>query len=156
MPAQQTRTDTALLLVRLAVGLSFLLHGLDKLGDLNGVEQNFDGLGIPAPALMAPFVALTETIGGALLIVGLITPVAGLALGIDMIVAYATVHAGKGFFVSDGGWELVFLLGTASFGLMISGAGRFSVDAALKLADRVTPNRSSRSRDHRLGRTHTA
>ncbi|WP_354697697.1 quinone oxidoreductase TQO [Paraconexibacter sp. AEG42_29] len=144
MPSRDTRVDAALLIVRAVVGLAFLLHGLDKLGDLSGVEQNFDGLGIPVPELMAPFVALTETVGGALLIAGLLTPLAGLALGIDMIVAYATVHTGKGFFAGDGGYELVLLLGASSFALMIAGAGRFSVDAALKLPERVARTRERR------------
>jgi uncharacterized membrane protein YphA (DoxX/SURF4 family) len=44
------RTDTGLLVLRPVVGLTFLLHGLDKLGGLTGVEQFFDSLRIPAPA----------------------------------------------------------------------------------------------------------
>jgi putative oxidoreductase len=39
----------------------------------------------------------------------------------------------SGFFVSNGGIELVLLLGGASLALALAGAGRFSVDAALGL-----------------------
>jgi putative oxidoreductase len=132
------RTDTGLLVLRLVVGVTFLLHGLDKLGGLDGVEMFFDSLGIPAPGFMATLVALTETVGGVLLIVGLLTPVAGIALAIDMLVAGLTAHADKGFFVDKGGYELVLLLGTGCVALLIAGAGRFSADA-LALRGRQRP-----------------
>jgi putative oxidoreductase len=126
-----------LLAIRVVLGVVFIAHGADKLGDLAGTEQFFASLGIPAAALMAPLVAFTEVVGGALLIVGLLTPLVGVALAIDMLVAFVTVHAGKGFFVADGGYELVMLLGFASVGIAATGAGRLSLDAALKLPERV-------------------
>jgi putative oxidoreductase len=132
------RTDTALLVLRLVVGVTFLLHGLDKLDGLTGVEQFFDSLGIPAPGLMAPLVAVTETVGGILLIFGLLTPVAGAALAIDMLVAALTAHHDKGFFADKGGYELEFVLGTACVALLMAGAGRFSADA-LALRGRERP-----------------
>jgi putative oxidoreductase len=127
-----------LLAIRVALGVVFLAHGADKLGDLSGTEEMFGGIGIPAPALMAPLVAFTEVIGGLLLIVGLLTPLAGTALAVDMLVAFLVVHAGKGFFVADGGYELVMLLGFASIGVAATGAGRLSLDGALTLPERVT------------------
>ena len=142
MPNLQThRTDLALLLIRCVVGVSFLLHGLDKLGDLDGTEQFFDGLGIPAPGLMAPFVAVLETVGGIGLIAGLITPIWALMLAGDMLVAGLTQHADKGFFAQDGGYELVLLLGVACAGLTLAGAGRFSLDAAARLGERLPGRR---------------
>ena len=71
-----------LLAIRVALGVVFLAHGADKLGDLSGTEEMFGGIGIPAPALMAPLAAFTEVIGGLLLIVGLLTPLAGTALAV--------------------------------------------------------------------------
>lgn len=132
------RNDLGLLLVRLVIGTAFLLHGIDKLGDLAGVQQGFEQLGIPIAGFMAPFVALTETIGGAMLILGLMTPLAGFALAIDMLVAGLTAHASKGFFAGDGGFELVLLLGAASLALAVAGAGRYSADA-LALRDARRP-----------------
>jgi putative oxidoreductase len=131
------RTDLALLTVRVVLGLVFLLHGLDKLRDLEGTEQFFDGLGIPAPALMAPFVAVLEFAGGIALIAGLLTPLIGIGLAIDMLVAWLTVHEGNGYSTANGGWELVLVLGAASLAVAVAGAGRFSVDGALRLAERV-------------------
>jgi len=138
MPSSaSSRTDLALLLVRAVVGLTFLLHGLDKLGNLSGTEQFFDSLSIPLPGLMAPFVALVEVVGGIALIVGLLAPLFGLALAGDMLVAALTQHMDKGFFVAEGGYELVLILGTASLGILLAGAGRFSVDGALRLGERL-------------------
>jgi putative oxidoreductase len=128
--------SAGLLLLRVVVGVTFLMHGLDKLGDLAGAEQLFASLGIPAPGLMAPFVAVTETVGGALLIAGLATPLVGAALAIDMLVALLTAHLGHGFFARDGGFELELLLGGASLGIAFAGAGRFSLDASLQLPRR--------------------
>jgi putative oxidoreductase len=131
-----TLPSAGLLVLRVVVGVTFVLHGLDKLGDLSGAEQLFASLGIPAPGLMAPFVAVTETVGGVLLIAGLATPLVGAALAIDMLVALVTAHLGQGFFARDGGFELVLLLGGASLGIGLAGAGRFSLDASLDLPQR--------------------
>lgn len=127
-----------LLALRLVVGLTFLVHGIDKLADLSATERFFASLDIPAPGLMAPFVAVTETVGGVLLIVGVATPLVGLALTGDMLVALLTAHIGQGFFVDEGGFELVLLLGTASLAIALTGAGRLSVDAALDKSPRFS------------------
>jgi putative oxidoreductase len=135
--------SAGLLVLRLVVGVTFLLHGIDKLGDMSGAEQFFASLDIPAPGLMAPFVAVTETAGGVLLIVGAVTPLVGAALAADMLVALVTAHLGHGFFVSDGGFELELLLGGACLTFVLAGAGRFSVDATLGLF-RLPPQAISR------------
>ena len=135
--AASTRKDLAVLLVRLAAGLTFLIHGLDKFGDLTGTEQFFDSLGIPVPGLMAPLVATLETIGGVALIIGLLAPVFALALAGNMLVAGLTQHVENGFFTMNGGYEHVLILGVACLGIVVAGAGRFSADAALKLGDRL-------------------
>ena len=135
--------NAGLFVLRLVVGMTFLVHGIDKLGDLHGTERFFASLDIPVPGLMAPFVAVTETVGGLLIIAGLATALAGVALAGDMLVALLTQHIGHGFFVEAGGFELVLLLGGASLGIALSGAGRYSLDAALgvprRLLQRVIP-----------------
>ena len=82
-----TLPSAGVLVLRVVVGVTFVLHGLDKLGDLAGAEQFFASLDIPAPGLTAPAVAVTEIVGGVLLIAGLATPLVGAALAIDMLVA---------------------------------------------------------------------
>jgi putative oxidoreductase len=129
-----SRTDVALLLVRAVVGITFLLHGLDKFSDMAGTQQGFDGMGIPLADVAAPFVASLEVAGGVALILGALTPIFALALAGNMLVAALTAHIENGFFVADGGYELVLLLGVACTSLVIAGAGRYSVDAAAKLS----------------------
>ena len=130
--------SAALLMLRLVVGLTFVAHGVQKLGDLPGTADFFASLGIPAPQLMSPLVTVTETVGGLLLIAGLATPLVGAALAADMLVAFATAHVDHGFFASDGGGELVLLLGGACLALVLGGAGRYSADAALGLNERLS------------------
>ena len=138
--------DVGLLVLRVVVGATFLVHGLDKLIDLASTERYFASLDIPAPALMAPFVSITETVGGGLLVVGLTTRLVGLALAGDMFVAFLTEHIGDGFFVDEGGGEFVLVLVGASLALALAGAGRFSVDSAFGVGRRLWQRLSLASR----------
>jgi len=61
------------LVIRLSLGLEFFGSGLGKLGKLPGFVEYFRSLGIPAPALQAPFVASLELVCGVLVLVGLAT-----------------------------------------------------------------------------------
>ncbi|HMJ34906.1 MAG TPA: DoxX family protein [Baekduia sp.] len=135
-----TALGAGLLALRVVVGVTFLLHGLDKLGDLASTERFFASLDIPAPGVMAPFVAATETVGGALLVVGLATPLVGAVLAVNMVVALLTAKLGHGFFASDGGYELELLLIAACLAIALAGAGRFSIDAALGDQPRREPS----------------
>jgi putative oxidoreductase len=130
--------SAGLLALRLVVGATFLVHGLDKLIDLTDAERFFAAQSIPIPEVMAPFVGVTETVGGLLLMVGLATPLAAVALAGDMLVALLTTHIDRGFFVVDGGMELVLLLGVASLAIVLTGPGRFSVDAVSGLGRQVS------------------
>lgn len=125
--------DAGLAIVRVAVGVTFLAHGVDKLVDLTAATAFFDSLGLPLPGWLAPLVAGLEVVGGLALILGFATPLAGVALAGDMVVAYLTAHLGHGFFVSEGGGELVLLLAATSAALVCTGAGRYSVDGALRV-----------------------
>jgi putative oxidoreductase len=110
------------------VGITFLVHGLDKLLDLSGAERVFASYSIPAPWVMAAFVGIVETGGGLLLIAGLATRLAGAVLAGDMLVALATAHDELKFFAAQGGIELEALLAGACLALVLAGAGRLSLD----------------------------
>src|SRR3954451_537661 len=131
MNALTVRPGAGLFLLRSVVGVTFLVHGVDKLVHPSAAQDSFASLGIPAPAIVAPVVGTTETVGGLLLVAGLATRLAALALATDMLVAFRTVHVGHGFFVEHGGAELVFVLGGACASLAVAGAGEVSLDAAL-------------------------
>jgi putative oxidoreductase len=136
--------DLAVLVSRVAVGLVFLAHGWQKLftNGIDGTAAFLDQAGVPAASAAAWIAALVEVAGGAALILGLAVPVAGLLLLIDMIGAFAFVHAGAGLFVEQGGYELVLVLGAAALLLAVLGAGRYSLDHLLagrrRTADHVS------------------
>jgi putative oxidoreductase len=133
---QTLNRDAGLLIARIALGVVFVAHGWQKVFDygLDGVAQSFTQMGVPAPELSAYFAAFAELGAGALLIVGLATPLAAAILAIDMAGAFLTVHAGNGIFVAENGYELVLVLGSTALALALLGAGRFSADAAVLAA----------------------
>lgn len=113
----------AALLARIAVGVVFIAHGWQKLVD-NGMDattEAFTGMGVPAPGVSAWYAALVELVGGAALIVGLLLPLFGALLFIDMAGAFIFVHGPNGIFLSDGGFEYVLVLGLASLLLGVAG-----------------------------------
>jgi putative oxidoreductase len=118
-----------LLLLRIAVGTIFMLHGKQKLFDFGfaGVSDAFSHMGVPLPGIMGPFVALLEFFGGIALILGLLTRLFALGFAIDMLVAILLVQLKNGF----SHYELEFLLCVSSAALVFMGGGDFSVDAML-------------------------
>jgi putative oxidoreductase len=128
-----TTNGLGLLILRLAVGAILIAHGLQKfmVTTMAGVEGMFEGLGIPVAGIVAPVFATAEIVAGALLVLGLVTRIAA-ALGAAMAIgALVTVHLSAGFFAQDGGYEFVLLLAAAGLALALTGAGRFSLDAAI-------------------------
>ncbi|QXJ25557.1 DoxX family protein [Actinomadura graeca] len=125
--------DAGLLIGRLALGVVFIAHGWQKLDDMGhaGVTAMFDGLGIPMPGVAAAFSTWVELVGGIALIAGVLLPVVGLLLAVDMAGAFWFVHMDKGLFADKGGYELVLALGALAVLLALAGGGRFSVDALL-------------------------
>lgn len=119
--------------LRLVAGLVFLLHGWQKFaGGVDGFGSMLANLSVPAPEFMAWIVVLVEIVGGAFLILGLLTHWSAKLLAIDMLVAVLLVHASNGFFVAGGGAEFALLLLAATLSLMVTGAGPWSLDAMMK------------------------
>jgi putative oxidoreductase len=75
------------LVVRVVVGEVFMATGWGKLNHLPKIIDLFVDLGIPAPAIMAPFVSAVEFGGGLLLLLGLLTRWAAPPLVVVMVVA---------------------------------------------------------------------
>ena len=118
-----------LLVLRIAVAAVFINHGYAKLFKFGfaGVTGAFTQMGVPVPGVMGPFVGLLEFFGGIALLIGLLTRLFALGFAIDMLVAILLVQLKKGF----SGFELEFLLMTASIALLCTGAGLYSVDARI-------------------------
>ncbi len=124
--------DIALLLARLGLGVVLLSHGLDKLDQGFGATRDgFDAMGIPLPEAAAAFALVAEIGGGALLILGLLTPLAGILVVAQMAGAFWFAHRGTEVMAAEGGWELVGVIAFLALVLAATGAGRISVDALL-------------------------
>ena len=119
--------DAALLIIRVVLGIIMLYHGWPKLTNLGGTIEGFTGMGIPLPPLAATFSMVAEVGGGLLLLLGVLTDVAGLLVAIDMLGAITFVHAKNGLAVMDGGVEWPLALLAMALGVALAGPGRFSV-----------------------------
>jgi putative oxidoreductase len=125
--------DGALLLARVLLGVVLIAHGWQKVftWGLGGTAQAFAGMGVPLAPVSAAFAGIVELVGGALLVLGAGTAVVGVLVVLDMLGAALLVHATNGVMASDGGWELVGMIGALALVLAAVGAGRFSVDHAV-------------------------
>lgn len=122
--------DVVLLIARVLLGAVLIAHGAQKYFDL-GIDQvakGFDGMGIPAPKIAAYFAATVELGGGVLLIVGALTSLVGILVAVNMAGAFWFAHKDAGLFASDGGWELVAVIGVLALVLAGVGPGRYSAD----------------------------
>ena len=128
------------LLVRIVVGLLFVISGGGKLFRLEKREQmrsTLQDAGIPFPRANAAFVSAVEFSGGWMLLLGLLTPLAAALLAVVMLVALATVRAKSIEAKGPIGWvgEFVYLpetvIAAALVWLMLAGPGRVSLDRLL-------------------------
>ncbi|WOC13478.1 DoxX family protein [Gordonia sp. MP11Mi] len=146
-PARRGTIDLGLLILRVALGGVFLVHGLQKLtGWMNGPGVNgfadflanssdpslgFDEKATTTLSLVA---GISETAGGVLLIIGLLTPIAGAAVLSSILVAMtykATLAQGVWFFAADGngnGIEYEAMLAAAAAAVILTGPGLYSAD----------------------------
>jgi putative oxidoreductase len=122
--------DWALLLARVLIGVVMFAHGYQKMM-INGIgrtTEGFENLSIPLAIVSASFVTVVEFLGSVLLILGALTP---LMCGLQLVImagAAVFVHGANGIFISNGGWELVGVIGAGLVALAAVGPGRYSID----------------------------
>ena len=145
----ETGAPRAALLIRLAVGIVFTSEGIQKFLDPGALGAGrFARIGIPAPAVLGPFVGAVELGCGLLIAAGLATRLASLPLVIDMLVALAStkmpILLGHGYWLfagpsgATGPWSMLHeartdlsMLLCAGF-LALAGGGAWSVDGLLR------------------------
>jgi putative oxidoreductase len=128
--APTQRMALGLTLVRIIVGVVFLVHGSQKLFvfGLGGITGFFTQAGIPLPMVAAPVVTFVEFLGGIALILGVFTRIAAILLAIDMMGAIAFVHGKNGFFLPTG-YEYALTMLVVNFALAIGGPGEYAIES---------------------------
>ena len=126
------------LALRIPAAIIFIAHGAQKLFawfggyGLEGTGQWMASIGLEPGYQMALLAGSAEFFGGIALLIGLMVRPAALMLAVTMLVAIFSVHFVNGLFMSGNGYEFALALLAISVALMISGAGKFSVDKLLE------------------------
>ena len=125
---REQQIDNAALILRLALGVMFLAHGLLKVMvfTLPGTVQFFDSVGFAG--WMAYPVTMLEIAGGTMLILGVATRWTAIAL-IPVLIGALSVHVGNGWLYTNanGGWEYAAILTVACAVQALLGNGAYSL-----------------------------
>ena len=138
----QTDDTWSSFLLRITLGCVMFPHGAQKLlgwyggGGFSGTMGFFtEQMGMPA--LIAFLIIIGESFGSVGLLIGFLTRFTAASLGIIMLGAISLVHLPNGFFMNwsgqqaGEGYEYHLLVIGICLALMITGAGRWSVDGAI-------------------------
>lgn len=122
------RTGTVIFILRVFIGIAFLFHGYGKIVDIQGFAAEFN-----MPIVLAAAAAYTQFVSGVLMIAGLLTPLASLALASTMAVAtFTLIERGEAFVNPHGhSWEASAFYLIASLAVALLGPGLYSLDALL-------------------------
>jgi putative oxidoreductase len=131
--------DAGLLIARLVFGLLMAAHGTQKLFGwfggygLAGTGGFLEALGFRPGRFFAGIAAVSEVVGGLLLVAGFLGPIGPALVLAVMVVAAVTVHAQHGLFATTNGIEVPLLYATAVVTLGLTGPGSYSLDSGLGL-----------------------
>lgn len=137
---QNQLTDFAIFLLRVAFGVMLLAHGLYLkyfVFSLPGTAQFFVTLGLPGWLAYAVFV--TETIAGVMLVLGIQSRWAALAV-LPIMLGATWAHAGNGwlFTFENGGWEYPLYLSLLAFVQFLLGDGAWALSRSRDLPTPIT------------------
>jgi putative oxidoreductase len=123
--------------LRIVVGGLFVGHGLQKLkgwfkGDgIEATGESFESIGLRPGRAHATAAGVAETVGGGLLLTGLLTPIGASMVTGSMAVAISKIHGKNGVWVTENGFEYNLVLSTSAFALAAAGPGALSLDERL-------------------------
>lgn len=130
--------DLGLLMLRVFIGVCFVVHALGKLGlvgsgNMSGFSSWLAELGVPYATAQAYVAMLSELVGGSLLAVGLLTRPAALLLVATMIVAGKVGHRGAGYLITNDppGAEYTINLAVVCAVVALFGPGGYSLDSLI-------------------------
>lgn len=119
--------DWGLLVLRVGIGIAFMLHGYPKLfmGSAAGLAKGLAAAGIPGGIAAAYLAGMAEFFGGIALILGILTRPTSVVMAFNMLVAlFFHLNKGDGFIAYSHALESGILF----VALLVSGPGRFSLD----------------------------
>ncbi|KHF38976.1 DoxX family protein [Halalkalibacter okhensis] len=123
------RSEVGLFIVRVVLGLTFFLHGLDKFQNgISNIAGWFDSIGLPG--FLAYIVAVIELVGGVMMVLGIGTRMVSILFALVMVGAMITVKLPLGFL---DGFELDVVLLAMSLQLAITGNTFLSLGHAMGL-----------------------
>ena len=135
---QPWHANLALFIVRVAIGVCFVIHGLGKLGlvgtgNMQGFVDWLESLGVPMAPVQARMAMMSEIGGGTLLTLGLLARPACLLLIFTMIVAGRLGHKGAGYLITNNppGAEYTINLAVICGVFLLIGPGMISLDYLL-------------------------
>jgi putative oxidoreductase len=131
--------NTALLILRLVVGLTLAGHGAQKIGwfgcpGVARVRQGFERQGLKPTWLWIGLAVVGELIGGIFVALGFLTPLGAAGIFGAMFMAMFKTHWKNGFWLQKGGYEYTLALLAVSVTIGLIGPGNYSLDALFRIA----------------------
>lgn len=122
--ASEKYHDLAILLLRIGVGIIFIVAGWGKLTGIEGAQGFFANSGVPLPGIMAWVVAIIEFVGGLMVLTGTYIRIPAILLACIMVGAILFVKLDSGF----GAMRIDLILLLTSLSLFIFNSGKYSID----------------------------
>ena len=121
--------DISLLLLRLVLGLIFVVHGWPKIRNLKMTAHHFESMGFHPGNLWGTVVALVEFFGGLAVFFGFFSHLGALGIAIVMLVSvFWKMSKGQGLV---GGFELDLVLLAVAIAVLLLGSGGYSIERSM-------------------------
>jgi len=130
---KDTAKDLSMFALRLVLGITFIMHGGQKLFGIfggigiDGTTKMMEGLGFAAPYFVALIWSCVEFTGGTFLVLGVLTRFSAVLIMGIMFLSVWKISLAYGFFLQNGGFEYNLLIIAACIPLVFMGGGRWSV-----------------------------
>ena len=132
--------NTALLILRVWIGVVMLAHGVKHLRGREKTTRWLESMGFRGASMQWVGMAFGEIGAGLFIALGALTSVAVAGTASMMVVAYLTVHRRAGFWITarpDEGWEYVATILAGSIAIGLLGPGEWSIDSAVDIAENL-------------------
>ncbi len=126
--------NAIILVARLIIGLGLMAHGSQKLfgwfggGGVRGTSGFMESLGYRPGIVYALASGLGEFLGGLLIAAGILNGIGPALIVVVMLVAIFSVHAPRGYFNANNGWELPITNIAGALAIDYAGFGKYSLD----------------------------